>query len=292
MTDKLRMDILGTREKQQPSDETEDKLSKELEQIRRWRLWDKALGGDDKGSGGLPVGEVFAAMQSLVKAATDQVTSLKAQNPNDPLVSHLMEELKDIKVNMNRPSADPFDLFLATKERLGLMAGMIKESLHLPEGRAGADIAGTAANLPLLVETKRLELESGDRQRQHEEKMEEIKHAHAMEREEFKMNFELKVKELGVNQERQGNTADMIGTLLTGVASAIDVERGPTVAARPEAAEPVARPKTRVITCNCGAKLAVPPGKNEVVCPQCQLEWGFEPDPAPAAAAAENKAPA
>jgi hypothetical protein len=254
---------------------------------------------------------------SVIKALGDQNTAMMGNvmqmsqskaGSTDPFLQFMMGELKDmrqqlVQAQQHPQQRDPMEVMTQYVDRYAGLMERFKKDLNLP-----ANLQLGANNENVAIQLKKMDLEQRDRElqwqaQQHQWNLEreERKEDRALQREQFQMEHQLKVRELDEAAKKSSDAAGWLQDLAAVFVGSVEQNAPGTalhVAAKPPAEEPAYYPP-KAFRCQsgtpmCGARVPITQGAVEATCPQCGMVYDLVPQSAaqqpPAAPEAEQEA--
>lgn len=259
--------------------EEEDPIEK-MEQATyrgaRYRAFIQASGIQSPGQGitptrteektSLDVGVIVKALGDQVTNLIGQLTTLATKSPNapDPLLQHLMDELKETRARLDN-AVDPMDAAVQSQTKLTQLAQMMKQALGLPDG-----LKVGASDLQATIQMKQLEMEQADRRQRWDTDMEERRQQWKREDQRWQEEFRLKKMEFFDGQTRREQSGDLISRLVGNLFENVETEGGGVAQ----------QPGPQSFPCEvCKTAVPIPagtPSGSQVTCPRCQESYKVE----------------
>lgn len=218
----------------------------------------------------IDIGQIFASQSTLIQQVLDKLYGERGSQNIDssPYLKHLEAELLEMRQRLQEGSSDPLETMMQNAQRFKDLASAFKEHVGLPMDPGG---------MTHMIELERLRIESADRQRHHEELMEERRMQWARENRHREEEMRLRRLEFSQEKETRSHALGALGDLGVALASSIDVDRiGSDVQAR----------KPKAFKCsNCGQTVKLDsPEETEAICTGCGALYDMVPheDTAPA----------
>lgn len=223
----------------------------------------------------LDVSKIVESQNNLVASLITQLTEMLRTRPDDPFIKHLTEEVSAVKQRLEMPNVDPVESLLVNVDKLKKLTETMKDHLGLSSQPQISD-------LPHLLQLEQLRIDAAERQRQHEERMEELRHQHRLEMLRWRAEFNLKLHELEESKRTKEKAMGTLEDLAASLAESINVERITGTGKRPEKVsvesentENIRIPKT--YKCEvCGTIIEVPKDHDvtePITCPGCGMVY-------------------
>lgn len=239
---------------------------------------------------------------AVVKALGDQNSNMLGHviqmsqgtkaGSTDPFLQFMMNELKDmrqqlIQAQQHPQQKDPMEVMTQYVDRYAGLMERFKKDLNLP-----ANMQLGASNENVAIQLKKMDLEQRERELQWQAQQqqwalerEDRKEDRLLQREQFQMEHQLKVRELDEAAKKSADTAGWLQDLAAVFVGSVE-QNAPTstinVAAKPP--EPAGyQPKAfrcQSGTPMCGARVPIAVGAVEATCPQCGMVYDLLPQSA------------
>ena len=260
---------------------------------QRMRAFNKAAGLEEKPKEeqqkvGIDVGAVVKALAEQNTSLLLKVTEMMTSRPADPLLTHLMDDLKETKEQLQ--SSDPFEALTQTQQRYSTMLSSMKKDLGLPE-----TMKANVSDMPLMLELERIkgerderrqqwDLDREDRNKKWDAEREELRRRWVVEDRRWEAEFQFKRQELENSSQVKGKAFGELSDLAQAIVSGIVEERASAgqivshqVAAQPPPPPPEPEKTAANFKCDaCGAPLYVPDHIKQFTCPKCSAPHDLE----------------
>lgn len=259
---------------------------------QRMRAFSKAAGLEEKPKEeqkiGIDVGSVVKALAEQNTALMLKVAEMMTARPADPLLTHLMQDLKETKEQLQ--SSDPFEALTQTQQRYSTMLSQMKKDLGLPE-----TMKANVSDMPLMLELERIkgerderrqqwDLDREDRNKKWDFEREELHRRWVIEDRRWEAEFQIKKLELEKTSQVKDKAFGELADLAQAIVSGIVEERASAgqivshqVAAQPPPPPPEPEKPIANFKCDaCQAMLYVPGHIKQFTCPKCSAPHDLE----------------